>query len=87
MTGRTALSLTLYSFACGSLVGLYPFLPLPLNLVCSLGAFLLGIRFFKRYETRKMRFGFIALAVLYCLVSIFFMAMVIHTNKLPGVAI
>ncbi|MCE5167948.1 hypothetical protein LQV63_01275 [Paenibacillus profundus] len=83
---RTRLMLVLYSFVCGSLVGMYAFLKLPLNLVCSLGALFLGIRFFKRYETKGMRIGFILLAILFYFVFVFVMSMAIYMQQMPAPA-
>lgn len=82
----SALMLTLYSFVCGSMVGLYAFLTFPVNLVCSLGALYLGYRFFKRYETKGVRIWFVSLSVLFYFIFLFMMSVVTYMKQMPAPA-
>ncbi|MCY9705824.1 hypothetical protein M5X00_04310 [Paenibacillus alvei] len=83
----TALMLTLYSFVCGSLVGMYAFLTFPVNLVCSVGALYLGYRFFKRYETKGVRIWFVSLSVLFYFIFLFMMSVVTYMKQMPAPAV
>ncbi|CAH8709676.1 hypothetical protein M5W83_04800 [Paenibacillus thiaminolyticus] len=83
---RTALTLASYSFVCGTLVGFYAFLNFPLNIICSLGALLLGIRFFKRNPTKGMRIGLILLSILFYFVFVFMMSVYLYMQQMPAPA-
>ncbi|MCR8845268.1 hypothetical protein NQ117_16405 [Paenibacillus sp. SC116] len=80
---RQALTLGATSFLCGSLIGWYAFIPFPYNLIASLGAFFVGVWFFRKFETRGMRITFVVLSIFYLFAFLVLMAMVEYTKKLP----
>lgn len=62
------------------------FLNFPLNIICSLGALLLGIRFFKRNPTKGMRIGLILLSILFYFIFVFMMSVYLYMQQMPAPA-
>lgn len=71
---KKTLWVLLYSAACGLLLMIYSQFQDILKYLFSLGAVILGIRFFRRFETRGMRISFILLGVFF-----YFLFAVIYT--------
>ncbi|MCG7407595.1 hypothetical protein MH117_09180 [Paenibacillus sp. ACRRX] len=83
MTWRTALTTGFFSFLCGTLVGWYAFLPMPFNLLSSVGALIAGVWFFRKFDSRKMRIAFIVLSIFYMVLFLILMSLYITVSQMP----
>lgn len=71
MTFKQALWLTFASMGAGMLLGTFSVLKTPLNALTSLLAVVITIYFFRHFEQKGMRIGYIVLTVLYFVLFIF----------------
>jgi hypothetical protein len=65
------LAVVLYSLACGLCLAAFTMIPDFIKYLFSLGAFLLGLRFFGTYETWPMRLSLIGLSIVFFFLYIF----------------
>ncbi|NMM51346.1 hypothetical protein [Paenibacillus aquistagni] len=79
MNWKSALLAGFWSFAVGTLIGMYAFVQTPFNILCSVGALLLAILYFRKYQTRGMRIAFVLLVIVYFLLFILMMSFYIYT--------
>lgn len=77
------LSFIVSSVLCGTLLGLYSILRFPVSMIASLAVIFIGIRFFKNFESVKMRIGFIASAVVIYFIFIIVLAFVNYIRDHP----
>jgi len=71
----------LFTFGCGLMLAIFPFIQSPFNLIFSLLAFVIGIFFFKRYSTISLRIMFFILSLVFFV--LWTMIIVIITHPLP----
>ncbi|GBF71927.1 hypothetical protein PA598K_00153 [Paenibacillus sp. 598K] len=79
-TFKRALLLTAYSFACGLLLAVFAQMDSLLRFAFSLGALLLGIRFFRDFESLRSRITFIALAIVFYVLITIIIIMVLYAQ-------
>ncbi|WP_195572975.1 hypothetical protein [Paenibacillus sp. 1001270B_150601_E10] len=82
MNWKNALLAGFWSFAVGTLVGMYAFIQPPFNILCSVGALLLVIFFFRKFQTRGIRIAFVLLSIVYFILFIFMMSFYLYTIQM-----
>lgn len=81
---KNGLLLVLYSMAVGACLMLFSMIDGLIKYGFSLGAFLLGIRFFRTFERIGQRIGFVALSLVFYFVFIFIaVAVMVATGRMP----
>lgn len=71
MTFKEALWLTLASMAAGLLLGSFSILQSPFNALTSLVAIAITVYYFRNFERKGLRIGYIILTVLYFVLFLF----------------
>ncbi|OPA78589.1 hypothetical protein BVG16_12045 [Paenibacillus selenitireducens] len=81
-----ALWLILSSLLCGVLIGMYSLIPSPANLIFSLGALILSIYFFRKFERLSSRIWYVVLSIVFYLLFIVILTMIqfIKANPIPA---
>ncbi|MGF7048519.1 multisubunit Na+/H+ antiporter MnhE subunit [Paenibacillus sp. DS2015] len=81
MTLKESLWLTLASLGTGSLLGIFSLLKSPFNVIASLLAMMIAIYYFRNFERKGLRIGYVVVAILYYIVFLF-MVSVYKYNQL-----
>lgn len=87
MTWQKALYTGFMSFLAGTLLGVYAIMDGPAKFIFSIGALLVGIFFFKKYETKGIRIAFVLFAFVYALLFIVMATMFIYVNNIQAAGI
>ncbi|CAM4252345.1 hypothetical protein [Paenibacillus tarimensis] len=69
-----------YSTVIGLLLAVFSFIPGLIRFVFSLGALLLGIRFFGKYDSIGLRIGMIVLSVVFIVLFIMIGVIIMYAN-------
>ncbi|XEC96983.1 hypothetical protein AB6A23_10845 [Paenibacillus tarimensis] len=80
---RTAMGVLFYSLACGLLLSIFSFVPGLFRYAFSLGALLLGIRFFRNYEKLSLRVIFIVLSIVFYFITAVIVSIVLFMQGMP----
>ncbi|MBJ6363312.1 hypothetical protein ACFOQM_19005 [Paenibacillus sp. GCM10012307] len=80
---RTFWAVVLYGFACGTLLTLFSMFPgLGIfKFLFSLGAFLLGLRFFRTFERWAVRIAFVLTSLVFYLIVIVILTVYLYAVK------
>lgn len=81
---RSVMWVLLYGAACGLLLSFFTNLQDMIKYIFSLGAFFLGIHFFKRFDSIKMRVFFVITTVIMSLMFSVFYAMYVFIKQHPS---
>ncbi|MCQ6560344.1 hypothetical protein [Paenibacillus mendelii] len=81
---KNSFLVALFSFGCGLMLAIFPFINSPTNLVFSILALIIGIFFFKRFPGIGIRIVFIVLSLLFFLLVTVIITMVIYAKQNPA---
>ena len=84
MTWQKSLYTGFMSLLAGTLLGIYTLLAGPIKFVFSVGALVVGIFFFKKYQTKGIRIAFVVFAFIYALLFIVLSTMIIYMQNMPA---
>ncbi|AJS57868.1 hypothetical protein [Paenibacillus sp. IHBB 10380] len=71
MTFKEAFWLTLASLGTGFLIGIYSLLASPINLIASVLAMIIAFYYFRNFQRKGLRIGYVIFVILYYIFFIF----------------
>lgn len=78
---KKVLIVLLYSLICGALLAVYTQIQGMLKYIFSIGAIIVGVRFFKNYESLAMRISMILMSIVMFFVVVLIIAIILFARN------